>query len=473
MQLSPLAMQFVEGNIKASDWHNRKAATSALGVILEGPSIEKLVPVVPLLVDRMEDPNMVVRSTAACTLGQVFELLHSPARANRIFTDANLPCIVAVLAKSCLDVPEVSKEACGAIHFLAKGYEPISSEQGHSKKEISSELSPFLSDLIDALVYASAFSKETPFRLPTSASAYEALCEVVRVSNVQDYKASMAIRVLMPCIMRRLNTVLDARASSSGDKRNKFDLLVLLCGVLHVIIQKLSSSTLAARKVTESAPFVLLLFCRVLTCDSCAARDKAALAIGALARAIGPDFADHMPILLQYFNVKRLFPTYLQVIGNIFHVLGDRILPYCDDMMDVLYRGLSKPTLKPAILECFGEIALAIGKNFDKYLEAVMKRLKDAADPGYYDDVLEDDEVEYGNRLRQGIFKAYSGILRSIKDPASGFKVAADLFLFTQAVCKDQSRDSSLKNTVVDALGDFCTTLESWTKEMIKDLTKC
>jgi importin subunit beta-1 len=432
------AMQFVERNIKASNWKSRKAAISALGLILEGPSIEKLAPVVGLLVDRMQDPNIEVRGTAACTLGRVFELLHSPARGNRIFTYANLPCIVAMLGKSCFDVPEVSKEACRAIYFLAKGYDKsISSKLGHSEKEISSELSPFLSNVTDCLVYASSLAKETPFRLPTSASAYEALCEVVRVSNIQDSEASIAIRVLMPCIMRRLNTVLDAKASSSGDKRNKYDLLVLLCGVLHVIIQKLGNI------LTGSAPFVLLLFCRVLTCECSTARDKAVLAIGALADATGPDFVDHMPILLQYFNVKLLFPIYLRVIGNIFCVLGERILPYCDGIMDVLFRGLSKPTLKPAILECFGEIALAIGKNFEKYLQAVVKRLKDSADPEYYDDVLEEDEVDYSNQLRQGIFKAYSGIMRGIKDPESGLKVAADLVEFTQAVCKDQNRCAS------------------------------
>lgn len=145
----------------------------------------------------------------------------------------------------------------------------------------------------------------------------------------------------MPRIMRRLNAVIDAKASSSDDKRNKYDLLVLLCGVLHVIIQKLGKTFAVWR-----TPFVLLLFCRVLTCECSTARDKAALAIGALADATGQDFADHMPILLQYFNVKLLFPTYLRVIGNIFLVLGERILPYCDCIMNVLYEGLSKSMLK-------------------------------------------------------------------------------------------------------------------------------
>ncbi|KAK1642520.1 hypothetical protein QYE76_060325 [Lolium multiflorum] len=176
----PIAMQFVEVNIKASDWQRRRAATFALAAILDGPSIMELAPVVHLVLDMMEDRNVEVRGTAVCTLRRMFDLLHSPACANRIFTDANLPRIVAVLAKRSEDVPDVSEEACRAIYFLAKGYESISSELGHSKKKISSELSPFLSDVFDVLFSTSAPAKETPFRLPTSASAYEALCEVVR-----------------------------------------------------------------------------------------------------------------------------------------------------------------------------------------------------------------------------------------------------------------------------------------------------
>ncbi|OEL34943.1 Importin subunit beta-1 [Dichanthelium oligosanthes] len=431
----PLAMLFVEGCIKASDWQSRKAATLAIYVILEGPSVEKLAPVVCLLLDKMEDPNMEVRGIATCTLRRVFELLHFPARENRIFTYANLPRIVAVLAKRSKDVPEVSEEACGAIYFLAKGYESNTSELGHSKKEISSELSPFVSGVIYVLLSTSALAKDTPFRLPPSASAYEALCEVVKVCNIQDFKALVAIEVLVPRIMRRLNTVLDAKASSSDDERNKCDLLVLLCGVLHVIIQKLGNKFAVWR-----TPFVLLLFCRVLICKCSTARDKAVLAIGALADATGPDFADHMPLLLQYFNVKLLFPTYLQVIGNIFQVLGERILPYCDCIMGVLYEGVSKSKLKSPILECFGVIALALGKNFEKYLQSVKEKLKEAGNPRYYANATDEDKVDYDNQLIKGKLRAYSNILRGTKDPMSWLTVAADLFEFAATVRKDQSR---------------------------------
>lgn len=469
----PLAMQFVEAHIKMADWWSRKAATSAIGVILEVPCTEKLAPVVDLLMDMMGDSNMEVRGTALFTLGRLFELLHSPALGKRFFTGENFSRIMAVLSKSGKDVPEVSEEVCGAIYLLARGYQPISSEVAHSKRKISSELSPFLSDVISVLLSASELDKVNPFRLPASASAYKALNEVVRVSNIYDYEASRAIVVLMPRIMRRLNTALDAKATSSDNKSNKYKLQALLCDTLCVIILKLGNSSLLAEDtVKESAKFVLLLFCRVLTCDCSTAHDKAALAIGALARVIGSKFVDHMYLFLQYFDVKLLSPIYLQVIGDIFRVLGHEILPFCDYMMVVLYKGLSKRTLKPHILACFGEIALAMGTDFEEYLQPVMKKLKAAANPKYYANVFDEDKVEYGNQLRQGIFKAYSGILKGIKDPKCGFKVAVHLVEFIEAVSKDESRGASVTFTAVDVLSEFGLTMESWKDGLISEVRK-
>ncbi|XP_044400747.1 importin subunit beta-1 [Triticum aestivum] len=445
--------EFVEGNIKVADWRSRKTAISVLGVILEGPSIKKLAP--GWLVD-----------------GRDGRLTHG-ALDKRLFTNEDFPRVMAALSKSGKDVPQVSKEVYGAIYFLARGYDQsISSEVDLSKKKISSELSPFLTGVIDALLSASELDKKTPLGLPASASAYGTLIEAVRVINIWDLEAVLAIIVLMHRIMRRLNTALDAKAISSDDKTNKHNLQALSCDVLHAIIEKLGNS-LHADKVRESAPFMCLQFCRVLTCDCSTARDKAALAIGALARAVGPKFLDCMPIFLQYYSVKLFYPIYLEVICTIFHALGDEILPCCDYMMGVLYKGLSQPKLKPQILACFGEIALAIGKIFeDKYLQAVRKKLKEAANPRYYANVFDEDKVDYGIQLRQGICKAYSGILRGIKDPKSGLKVAADLVEFIEAVSKDQKRGGRVTYAAVDAWAQFGLTVESWKKGLISDLQR-
>ncbi|KAM3280602.1 hypothetical protein ACQJBY_047422 [Aegilops geniculata] len=462
----PPVMRFFEVNIIAPDWQSRKAATFALGFILEGPSLKKLAPVINPLLDMMKDPNMQVRGTTAWTLQRLFELRHSQASPNRIITNANLPRIMAVLIESSKDVPEVSEKVCGAIYFLARGYR----EDTNSKsKSNSSELLPYVRPVIDALLSA---LEPTPFGLPACAYAYEALSEIVRVSNTREFEASLAIRVLMPSIMRRLNMVLnhDGVVISSGDKMNRGLLEVLLCGLVQLIIEKMGSWDIIERSaLRDSAQCVLLLLCRALTSDSSSARDKAALAIGALAHAIGPDFGEHMPMLLQYFTVKRLSPTYLEVMCDICHVLGDKVaVPCCDQIMDVLYKGMSDVALKPSIMACFGEIALAIGRNFERYLETVMKMLREAANRKYSADVSEEGKVEYDDQLREGMFKAYSSILRGIKDPKSGFKVMAALMEFSEAVCKEQRRNTSVVHAGVGALSDLQSIVGSWIEDMIQ-----
>uniref|UniRef100_A0A8R7TXU5 Importin subunit beta-1/Transportin-1-like TPR repeats domain-containing protein n=1 Tax=Triticum urartu TaxID=4572 RepID=A0A8R7TXU5_TRIUA len=64
--------------------------------------------------------------------------------------------------------------------------------------------------------------------------------------------------------------------------------------------------------------------------------------------------------------------------------------------------------------------------------------------------------------LRQGICKAYSGILRGMKDPRIGFKVATHLFKFMEGVWADRSRDKSVMHAAVAVLTDFDLTIGSW-----------
>jgi importin subunit beta-1 len=82
-------------------------------------------------------------------------------------------------------------------------------------------------------------------------------------------------------------------------------------------------------------------------------------------------------------------PWLLQVCSSTVGVLGDlcrtceeALLPYCDDIMSVLVTNLGREdvhrSIKPQILSAFGDIALVTGDKFDKYLEAVLRVLKQA-----------------------------------------------------------------------------------------------
>ncbi|XBI29489.1 hypothetical protein VPH35_053464 [Triticum aestivum] len=424
----PLVMQCIEGNIKAPDWHSRMAAVSAIGFILEGPSAKGLAPLLDLLLHKMEDPNSEVKGTTAWILGRMFKLLHFPASANGIITKANLPRIMDVLVHCSKDIPIVSEKLCGAIYFLARGYEDAES--------VPSELSSSLDRVIDALLSASQPSDETPFRL--GASAYEALCAVVGVSNLEQ-----------PVIGYM---TLDRQALTLGHKLKKNNLLIVLCGVLQVIVQKLANST-TVKIVTNAAHHLLFSFCRVLVCDSSTAQGEAMSwsAIAALANATGPEFGKHTPILMQVLDAHPLI--------TIPHLCRSKMLPHCDKIMQVLYEGLSKSTLRAPIFSCFGDIALAISNDFEKYLQYVLEKLQEAANSQDWADVQEEDKTEYVNQLRQGIYKAYSGILRGIKDPRIGFKVATHLFKFMEAVWVDRSRDKSVMHAAVAVLTDFDLTI--------------
>lgn len=69
---------------------------------------------------------------------------------------------------------------------------------------------------------------------------------------------------------------------------------------------------------------------------------------------------------------------------------------------------------KPAILECFGDIAQAIGPNFEAYLNVVALVLQQAAtvtmtENGAY------EMLDYIITLREGIMDAWSGIILALK----------------------------------------------------------
>jgi len=93
------------------------------------------------------------------------------------------------------------------------------------------------------------------------------------------------------------------------------------------------------------------------------------------------------------------------------------VMPYCDEVIRLLLRNLQNPALnrnvKPPILSCFGDIALAVGGQFEKYLSVTMSMLHQASQTTV--DASNSDLVEYLQQLREGIFEAYTGVLQGLR----------------------------------------------------------
>ncbi|CAM0872726.1 unnamed protein product [Alopecurus aequalis] len=469
----PLVMPFIEGNITKPDWHSREAATFAFGSILEGPSVEKLAPLFhagfDFLLNATKDQNNHVRETTAWALSRTFEFLHSPANGVSVVTNANLPHVVEILLTSIKDSPNVAEKVCGALYFLAQGYDNAGS--------MSSVLSPYFGQLVSALLSTADRSDSNNSRL--CGSAYETLNEIVRCSSIAE--TLNLIVLLLQEILKRLNQTFEFQITSSEDKEKQSDLQALLCGVVQVILQKFSNCD-DKSVIVQFADQIMVLFLRVFSCDSSNVHEEAVLAIGALAYATGPDFLKCMPEFhkylemgLQNFGAYQVCCVSVGVVADICRALDDKVLPYCDSIMGALLNDLSSPELhrsvKPPILSCIGDIALTIGEHFEKYVPYTVPMLQGAAQLCSRMDLQDDDSTEYQNELRRSIFEAYSGILQGVKNSKSELMVpyAAHIFQFAELVLREISRDEGLTKAGVALVGDLADALGPSIKLLLKN----
>ncbi|KAK4277585.1 hypothetical protein QN277_015562 [Acacia crassicarpa] len=462
----PLVMPFIEENITKPDWRQREAATYAFGSILDGPSPDKLATLVnvalPFMLSAlMKDPNNHVKDTTAWTLGRMFEFLHGSIVGTRLINEGNCQQIITVLLQSMKDAPNVAEKACGALYFLAQGYEDV---------ETASPLTPFFQEIVQSLLTVTHRDDATESRLRTA--AYETLNEVVRCSTNET--ASLVLQ-LVPVIMMELHKSLEGQNLSSDEREKQSDLHGLLCGCLQVIIQKLGSSDATKYAFMQYADQIMGLFLRVFAFRNATAHEEAMLAIGALAYATGPDFAKYMPEFYKYlemglqnFEEYQVCAVTVGVVGDICRALEDKILPYCDGIMTQLLKDLSSDNLhrsvKPPLFSCIGDIALAIGDNFYKYLMYAMNTLQLAAEMYAHASGFDDEMTEYINSLRNGILEAYSGIFQGFKNSSKTqllIPYAPHILQFLDSIYMEKDMDEVVIKTAIGVLGDLADTLGS------------
>lgn len=177
--------------------------------------------------------------------------------------------------------------------------------------------------------------------------------------------------------------------------------------------------------------------------------DTVFAAVGALSNALEGDFAKYMASFVPYLynalgNLEELGLCAMAIglVSDITRSLQEASQPYCDAFMNYLLSNLrvkcqlpveafketnpSQTTsvsnqFKPAILQCFGDIAQAIGPHFETYLNVVALVLQQAAtvvmtDNGAF------EMLDYVISLREGIMDAWSGIILALKQ-GRGFQL--------------------------------------------------
>jgi len=154
------------------------------------------------------------------------------------------------------------------------------------------------------------------------------------------------------------------------------------------------------------------------------------------------------------------------VVGDLARALEDRLVPHCDEIMQLLLQNLQNSSIersiKPMIISCLGDIALAVGAFFERYLPYAMMMLVQASQTKF--DHMDADNTEYLNGLREAVLEAYTGILQGLngdRKGASFLPFIENVMNFIDVVAKDGSRADGVTRAAVGLIGDIGSRLAS------------
>ncbi|GAA5883022.1 hypothetical protein JCM1840_004096 [Sporobolomyces johnsonii] len=447
--VSPI-IPFVESNIKNPDWRYREAAVMAFGSILDGPEEKILAPLVaqalPTLIEMMRDPSLHVRDTTAWTLGRVSDVL-----VKTIKLDVHLPPLVAALVGGLDESPRIVSNCCWSIMNLAE-------QLGDSGAE-TSPLSNYYDGLVSALL---RLAEKGTNEANSRTSAYEALSTLVTHAPND---CLPVVSKLVIAVLDRSEALLGMQAQLVGadDRNNYNELQVNICSVITSTVRRLSHEI---QPLSDRIMTLLLQLIQSAGKQSPVLED-AFLAVGAMTSALESAFHPYLPAFLPPLvnalgshDEYQLCSIAVGLVGDICRALGDASLPYCQGFMEVLLAALQSPVLhrsvKPPILSCFGDVALAVGSGFEPFLETTMGVLQQAgamrADPTNY------DLVDYINGLREGILEAYTGIVGGVKTGGKAdilLPYINGVFGFLHLALTDQDRTESILRSAIGVLGDL------------------
>lgn len=457
-------MAFITQNIQSNDWRCKESAIMAFGSILDGPTTATISPLVrealTLLMGCMTFDNILVRDTTAWTIGRICEL-HAECISNQM-----LPILMDLLIRGLDQEPRVSHNICYAIHNIVRAFEDAQGEAVHM-------LTPYFTIIFDKLLETSNRPNASESNL--RGSAYEALSMLIQVGAPEVNEHIMS---RLPIILERLERSIQTFIENSDDHRDDpCGLQALLCGVLIAAIQKLHHT------IGPLSDRIMQALLQVFSTRNAAAAEESFMAAGALANAIGKDFQRYMqffgPILLSGLSNSEAYmvcSVAVGVVGDLCRALEKNILPFCDQIIENLLNILKNPNLnrsvKPPVLSCFGDIALAIEGEFERYLGPSIVMILQAADA--CTNVPADDEeiAEYMNQLRESILEALTGIVQGL-----GTEKKANLLLeytqnvgtFLSCIAADtQTRTDSVTMAAVGLIGDLGQSLGKTVTELGK-----
>jgi importin subunit beta-1 len=462
----PHVLPFIIANIKHSDWRFRDAALMVFSSILGGLDSNTLKPLVeeamPTLIQLMYDENVIVRDTTAWTFGRICEVIPQ-AVINEQFLEPLLQSLIQNLKRE----PRVASNVCWAFTGLSQAAYDTALIDDEDPETYC--LSKYFDFIVDNLLETTDRADGAQSNLRSA--AYEALMEMIKNSPTDCYNVVQKTTII---ILNRLNQILsyDASASHSQLDRQKIqDIESSLCATLQSVLRKVKQED--APQISDAIMTALLTMFNSNSGKAGGVQEDALMAVSNLVDLLGENFIKYMeafkPVL---FEALRNFQDYqvcsiaIGLVGDIARGIKLSILPYCDDFMTMLMQNLSNPEIhrdvKPQVLSVFGDISLAIGAEFKKYLPPVLTVLKQIMEIQF--DTTDFEMRDYMRTLRESVLEAYTGIVQGLKGtdktPSQDISLIQNqvqyIVKYIAKAAADPDLSESTMTSCAGLIGDLC-----------------
>lgn len=204
-------------------------------------------------------------------------------------------------------------------------------------------LSKFFEPIVEKLLATTERADGNQSNLRSA--AYEALMEMIKNSPKDCYTTVQKTTIV---ILGRLESViqLENTVQSSSDRRQVYDLQSLICATLQSVLRKVTPED--APQISDHIMKALLhMLSQSGTAKASSVQEDAFLAVSTLVDVLGDNFIKYLdslkPVLyvgLRNFEEYQVCQAAIGVVGDLGRNLGNKILPYCDDLMTILLEGL-------------------------------------------------------------------------------------------------------------------------------------
>ncbi|KAJ4360452.1 karyopherin Kap95 [Didymosphaeria variabile] len=448
----PPVLQFVEKNLRSDDWHYRDAAVSAFGAIVEGPEENVLEPLVkqalPVLISMMDDQVIHVKDSAAYALGRICE-----GAPSAVDEQQHLPPLISALFNGLSSHTKMASSCCWALMNLADRF---AGEPGCDSNPLSAHFQQSIQHILQVTERGDADNQ-------LRTAAYEVLNSFV--NNAANDSIGL-VATLSNVILERLekSIQLQQQVVSVEDKLTLEEMQTSLASVVMAIVQRLETDI---KPQADRIMQILLTLLSSLPPKS-SVPDAVFAAIGSIATALEEDFLKYMDAFSKFlYNAlgnqeePSLCSMAIGLVSDITRALGEKVQPYCDAFMNYLLNNLRSVQLgnqfKPAILQCFGDIAHAILGAFETYLPVVAQVLQQASSVSMTTEG-NFEMMDYITSLREGIMDAWDGIIVAMKSSGKTqllVQYLDSIFELLRIVQLDSNRTEALLRSSCGVIGDI------------------